>query len=199
MTDLINNNGKLAYYENFISDKEGVFDVLKKDILWRQDQITLYGKTHQTPRLHAWYGDKGAEYSYSQIQLPRNDWHPLLLDFKQKIESFLNVSFNGVLLNYYRDGQDSNGWHSDDEKELVRPVHIASLSFGAPRDFHLRKKGESKKDKSICLGSGSLLFMEAPFQEHWQHAIPKRKKLNQERVNLTFRLVKNIFDSDTLG
>lgn len=193
MAKIINQNGNCYFFEDFIPrDHQQIYQTLINEIHWQQDEITLYGKKHLTPRFHAWYADRGAQYTYSKIKLPRHEWHPLLLELKTKIEKKVGLTFNGVLLNYYRDGNDSNGWHSDDEKELVQPIHIASLSFGADRDFHFRRKGQTKKEASVVLSSGSLLFMEAPFQEHWQHALPKRKSLSEGRVNLTFRLVREL-------
>lgn len=158
-------------------------------INWRQDEITLYGKTHAIPRLHAWYGDPEADYSYSRIPLPRNDWFFELRDLKEKVEKKTGFRFNSVLANLYREGSDSNGWHSDNEKELVAPVTVASISLGAPRDFQFRRVGQTKCEETLLLEHGSLLLMKSPCQELWQHQVPKRKKVSGPRLNLTFRLV----------
>lgn len=194
----MNSNGQSAYqlkecieyFPDFLKDSDELYKELEESIQWRQDEISFYGKTYTIPRYHAWYGDLGANYSYSGIGLPRHDWNDLLLHLKDLVEERSGLSFNGVLLNFYRDGEDSNGWHADDEKELVRPISVASISLGASRDMQFRKKGETKTLEKIHLEDGSLLIMKSPCQEFFQHQIPKRKKVNDGRINLTFRMVK---------
>lgn len=188
---IISDKGECHYYSDFIKSQEKLYPILREKINWRSDDISLFGKTHPIPRLHAWYGDEGAEYRYSKIQLPRNEWTPELLKLKNQVENFTGLKFNSVLCNFYRDGSDSNGWHSDDESELVKPVNIASLSFGDARTMQFRPKGESKVKVSLELESGSLVVMKNPHQENWQHQIPKRAG-RSGRINLTFRLVKVI-------
>jgi alkylated DNA repair dioxygenase AlkB len=91
-------------------------------------------------------------------------------------------------VNLYRNGQDSNGWHADNEPELgINPV-IASLSLGATRRFDLRHNLSNKKI-SIDLTNGSLLLMKGEMQHFWKHQIAKSKKVDAARVNLTFRWV----------
>lgn len=180
----------LNYIPQFIKNSSEIYEELQKSIQWRRDEITLYGKKHAIPRYHAWYGDPGAQYSYSGIQLPRHDWTPTLTAIKKQIEEQSGISFNSVLLNFYRDGNDSNGWHADNEKELIRPIHVASISIGAARDMQFRRVGETKTLEKIYLENGSLLVMKSPCQENFQHQIPKRKTLSQGRINLTFRLVR---------
>ncbi len=180
----------MTYVENFIDSPGELYHQLRDQINWRQDHITLFGKTHAIPRFHAWYAEPNADYHYSGILLPRNDWSDLLLELKEKVEKKTSLHFNGVLLNYYRDGQDSNGWHADDEKELVRPIHVASISLGEERDMQFRLKGETKMHDKVLLGNGSLLVMKSPCQEKFQHQIPKRKRVNDGRINLTFRMVE---------
>lgn len=176
----------------YANDQANVlYEQLLTQTNWQQDTIVVYGKAHLTPRLSLWVGEPWMDYTYSNYTMKAQPWNPLLLSIKNKIEQACGESFNSVLLNNYRDGQDSNGWHSDDEPELgPRPV-IASLSLGAPRDFHLRhKKNKSLKHK-MTLDNGSLLMMRGTTQECWQHHIPKRAKASG-RINLTFRtIVKN--------
>lgn len=180
----------LSYIPNAIANEEELYSRLESGIAWRKDEITFFGKKHSIPRLHAWYGDDGADYSYSGIKLPREDWNQDLIEIKKVVEEFSGLSFNGVLLNYYRNGEDSNGWHSDDEKELLRPISVASVSLGMGRDMQFRRKGESKTLKKVFLESGSLLVMKEPCQENFQHQIPKRKNVEEGRINLTFRRVE---------
>jgi len=191
LTKVISENGECLYDENYIDNPNFYFSILKESLNWRIDQIRIFGKLFDIPRMHAWYGDEDSYYSYSNISLPINPWTKELLFLKQKIEKEFSLRFNGVLCNYYRDGVDSNGWHSDDEKELIRPTHIIGLSFGDNRSMQFRLKGQKKKSVDLELNSGSLIYMKAPHQDFWQHQIPKRKN-KKERINLTFRLVEKL-------
>ncbi|EAQ99853.1 alpha-ketoglutarate-dependent dioxygenase AlkB family protein [Maribacter sp. HTCC2170] len=113
-----------------------------------------------------------------------------LLEIKKKIEIITKIEFNSCLLNLYRDGKDSNGWHADDEKELgLNPV-IASISLGQERPFHLRNKKDKTLKHKMILEHGSLLLMKATTQHNWQHQIPKTRKPINKRINLTFRIIK---------
>lgn len=160
---------------------------------WRQERISLYGKTHTVPRLSCWVADPGLSYAYSNMTMNPVEWTAELLQIKLQIEDSLKTgsgahSFNSVLLNQYRDGQDSNGWHSDNERELGSMPVIASLSLGGGRDFHLRHKKDKALRKSMHLEHGSLLVMRGTTQHCWQHHIPKRTKADC-RINLTFRKI----------
>jgi alkylated DNA repair dioxygenase AlkB len=179
----------LIYRPNFIKDPKEMYGLLKNQVKWRQDNITLFGKTHAIPRYHAWYGEPGASYKYSRITMPINEWLPVIKKIKTEVEKLIKLKFNSVLLNYYRDGHDSNGWHSDNEPELLKPIHVASVSLGAIRDMQFRTVGLTKVERVLSLESGSLLVMKSPLQENWQHQIPKRKKVKEGRINLTFRMV----------
>lgn len=159
------------------------------NINWKQDFIKFFGKIHPLPRLTAWYGDPGASYAYSGIRSDPNPWNEGLLYLKQKLELALGVDFNSVLLNWYRDGSDSLNWHADDEKELGSEPTIASVSFGAPRDFLFRSKDSNKTDVSLTLENGSLVVMKGKTQQNWVHSIPKRKGVRGSRFNLTFRYI----------
>jgi alkylated DNA repair dioxygenase AlkB len=164
------------------------FERLLNEIVWRQDDIKVFGKIYAQPRLTALYGDTDKPYSYSGIRMQPTPFTPLLQGIKQDIEEATSARFTTVLLNLYRSGQDSNGWHSDDEKELGNNPEIASLSLGATRKFHLRHK-EKKLRHSIALEHGSLLLMKGSTQHCWQHQIPKTKKTVDPRINLTFRFI----------
>ena len=180
----------IEYRPNFYSRDESthLFDNLLDSTDWRQDTITVYGKAHLTPRLTSWIGEPWMDYSYSNHTMTAQAWSPLLLSIKHKIEDATGDSFNSVLLNYYRDGKDSNGWHSDDEPELGAEPVIASLSLGAPRNFHLRHKKDKSLTHKMSLDHGSLLMMRGQTQACWQHHIPKRAKA-EARLNLTFRTI----------
>lgn len=160
------------------------------EIPWRQERITLFGKTHLQPRLLCWMGDPGRTYAYSGKRHDPEPWHPLVADLRGHVEDAAGERFNSVLLNLYRDGNDSMGFHADDEPELGdRPV-IASLSFGAERVMHFRHRHDrTMPAQRIPLPDGSLLVMHGDCQANWKHAIPKTRKAIGPRVNLTFRRI----------
>ena len=160
------------------------------EISWRAESIVVWGKTYSQPRLIAWYGDAGKNYTYSGIELTPLPWTAALLDIKSRVEAAARMNFNSVLLNYYRDHRDSMGMHSDDEPELgERPV-LASLSLGEERIFILKHKREKAlKPVRVQLASGSLLLMKGETQRYWKHAIEKETRPCGPRVNLTFRRI----------
>jgi len=185
-------NGEVCYFPNFYSKElaDEIFVALLKETSWQQDEITVYGKKHKQPRLTALYGNEGKSYSYSNIKMQPHLWTPLLQKIKVNIESEVQTYFTTVLLNLYRDGQDSNGWHADDEKELGTNPIIASLSFGAERSFHLKHNTLKDQKIKLILEHGSLLIMKGTTQHFWKHQIPKTTKPISERINLTFRVLK---------
>lgn len=152
-------------------------------IPWRQNEIRVFGKTHPEPRLTAWCGPT---YQYSNIRWEETPWITELESIRKTLIATTGFEFNAVLCNLYRDGNDSMGWHSDDEKEIDSHL-IASISLGEARNFNFRNK-KDKKSESIQLEHGSLLLME-DFQENWQHSVPKSKKVINPRMNLTFRRI----------
>jgi len=185
-------DGELYYDRFFFSNIEAnkYFNLLKKEIQWRQDNIKIFGKIYPQPRLTALYANNNKSYSYSNIKMQPITFTPTLFDIKSKIEKRLNSQFTSCLLNLYRNGQDSNGWHADNEKELgLNPV-IASLSLGAERIFHMKHRNYKKEKLKINLTNGSLLVMRGKTQHHWLHQIPKTRKKVEERINLTFRIIK---------
>ena len=156
---------------------------------WRQEEITVYGKPYLQPRLSAWHGD--LSYSYSGIRLEPLPWTPTLLDLKACVEALTENQFNSVLLNYYRDQNDSMGMHSDDERELGSQPAIASLSLGEERTFLLKHKTRKNlKTVKLALPPGSLLLMQGDTQRYWRHGINKERRPCGPRVNLTFRAIK---------
>ncbi|GHA10816.1 alpha-ketoglutarate-dependent dioxygenase AlkB [Arenicella chitinivorans] len=165
-----------------------LFDVLLNETDWQQDTVRVFGKKHLAPRLSRWVGDPGLRYAYSGLTMETVPWTDTLLAIRADAEGACGASFNSVLLNFYRDGRDSNGWHSDDEPELGGQPQIASLSFGAARDFRLRHKTDPQLKYTLALENGSLLFMCGPTQANWQHHIPKRANAGP-RINLTFRSI----------
>lgn len=185
-------DAEIAYFPNFISTEKAdeLFHKLQTEIPWQQDTITVYGKNHLQPRLTALFGNEGKPYGYTNIVMQPHNWNPLLMFLKEAIEKVCEENFTTVLLNYYRNGQDSNGWHSDNEKELGRNPIIASLSFGEERVFQLKHNTIETAKQNIVLEHGSLLLMKGTTQHYWKHQIPKTKKEIGSRINLTFRIIK---------
>ncbi|MEO8235156.1 MAG: alpha-ketoglutarate-dependent dioxygenase AlkB [Flavobacterium sp.] len=184
-------DAEIEYYPHFFSSAKANELLLKlqNEIPWQQDNITVYGKSHAQPRLTALFGNEGKPYGYSNIVMQPHHWSPLIIFIKEEVEKICNENFTTVLLNLYRDGQDSNGWHADNEKELGRNPIITSVSFGVERVFQL-KHNKLELKQNIVLEHGSLLIMKGTTQHFWKHQIPKTKKQIGARINLTFRTIK---------
>jgi alkylated DNA repair dioxygenase AlkB len=184
-------NADLQYWGAFYGDSEasGLMKCLETEVDWRQEPIKLFGKEVMQPRLTALAGDEGLEYGYSGIKMKAKGWHGSVAKIKDDVEKTTGSRYNVALMNYYRDGQDSMSWHSDDEAELGRNPVIASVTLGAERVFKLRHKQDRSLKLDIPLAHGSLLLMAGETQHFWQHAIMKTKKQTGARINLTFRLV----------
>jgi alkylated DNA repair dioxygenase AlkB len=161
-------DGEVLLFEQFFDapTSKHLFDTFKKTIQWKQEPIKMFGKLVMQPRLTAWYGDPDKSYRYSGITMEPLSWTTALLQVKKSIETKTDTIFNSVLLNFYRDGNDSMGWHRDNEPEL-----------------HKEKKC------SLPLSNGSLLLMQGATQHHWEHGLPKTKQAIGERINLTFRRI----------
>lgn len=179
--------GRVRYWPAFVAETEAnmVMAELQK-LNWSQDHLTIGGKTVAIPRLQAWYGEPGAHYRYSGLSLRPQAFTPTLRLLKERIEAVCTYHFNSVLANFYRDGNDSVGWHSDDEPELGSAPAIASLSFGATRRFRLKHKRQ-RQTCELSLGHGDLIIMEPHTQQHWYHQVPKTRQPVDSRINLTFR------------
>ncbi|SFA74403.1 Alkylated DNA repair dioxygenase AlkB [Flavobacterium swingsii] len=184
-------DAEIEYYPDFfpLAKANELFLKLQNEIPWQQDNITVFGKMHAQPRLTALFGNEGKPYGYSNIVMQPHAWSPLIVFIKDEVEKICNENFTTVLLNLYRDGKDSNGWHADNEKELGRNPIIASVSFGTERVFQLKHNTLELK-QNIVLQHGSLLIMRGTTQHFWKHQIPKTKKEIEPRINLTFRIIK---------
>ncbi|AVR44776.1 alpha-ketoglutarate-dependent dioxygenase AlkB [Christiangramia fulva] len=184
-------NGEYIHIPGFFNKAKAdkFFQSLLQNIEWKQESMNMYGKEIKFPRLTAWYGENDKPYSFSGITLNPNPWNKELLEIKEKIETEAEVTFNSVLLNRYRDGNDSISWHTDAEKELGKNPVIASVNFGAERKFQL-KHIETGEKVELLLKHGSLLVMKGELQHYWKHQVPKTKAKVAERINLTFRVIK---------
>lgn len=182
-------NGEMDYYPTFFSVQESnsYMQALMNSLAWKQESMRLYGKEVLFPRLMAWYGDTGSAYRFSGTTYEPQHWTKELREIKDRITPYCKASFNSVLANLYRNGNDAMGWHADDEPELGLHPIIASVNFGAARKFRLRYKSDHKLTYEVGLTHGSLLVMKGTLQEYWEHQIPKTKKVLSERINLTFR------------
>jgi alkylated DNA repair dioxygenase AlkB len=180
---------EVYYYSDFIPPERqaAYFEQLLKHVKWQQDDIKIFGKIYAQPRLTALYAENKTPYSYSSITMHPQPFTPVLQELKQLVEHKTGHSFTTCLLNLYRDGQDSNGWHADDEKELGKNPIIASISLGAPRFFKFRSKNNKTDTCKLLLSPGSLLLMKGSTQHFWQHQLPKTAKPVGSRINLTFR------------
>jgi alkylated DNA repair dioxygenase AlkB len=184
-------DARLRYFQYFFNtdEAEHFYSKLSETIPWQQDPITVFGKTYDQPRLTALHANNIKPYSYSGITMYPNQMTTELTAIYDRIRTISSVEFTSVLLNLYRDGKDSNGWHADNEKELGKSPSIASVSFGAQRFFHLKHRTIKEARLKVLLHSGSLLLMEGDTQEKWLHQIPKTAKPIQPRINLTFRKI----------
>ena len=182
------NDLKIRVVDHFFNSNESDEFLYKliKNISWESMMIKMFGKDLKIPRLQCWIGDEGCDYKYSVKKLNRHDWSAELLLIRKKIFKELKIDFNSVLANYYRDGKDSMGWHSDDEKELGSNPTIASISFGSERNLYFRNK-ITKETISIPQAHGCLIVIDGKTQKNWQHSIKKTQKIIGPRINLTFR------------
>lgn len=191
INNILPKDGIVSYYPDIIKNDKAdrYFDLLLKNICWKNDEVIVFGKHIVTPRKVAWYGDSDFLYTYSNVPKKALVWTHELLELKKIVEDVTKTGFNSCLLNLYRNGDDSISWHSDDEKSLGKNTIIASLSFGAERKFLFRHK-QTKQTISVILEHGSLLVMKERTQDDWLHSLPKSRKITKSRINLTFRTIK---------
>ena len=185
--ELLSGDGSAILFPEFLPEEQA--DVAFADLAltntWEQQSLLMYGKFVDEPRLSTWHSD-AQSYTYSgRARIPK-PWTPLLQSIRSQCETKTNHSFNGVLVNYYRDGKDHLGWHSDDEIINGPEPLIASISLGAERRFDMRHR-DTREIVSTSLGHGSLLVMSGLSQRCWEHRIPKMLRLADARINLTFR------------
>ncbi|WP_144210511.1 alpha-ketoglutarate-dependent dioxygenase AlkB family protein [Shewanella donghaensis] len=177
----------LTYIKGFLSEVEQQQIFSEVDCYpFDRPIITIYGKQHPIPRSQVWFADKGCEYQYSSLLISPKPWPSALSLLRQRISNELQLQTNGVLVNRYENGTESMGWHSDDEAEIVADTEIVSVSLGAKRTFAVRHK-QSKFTQHYELESGDLLIMHKGMQAQWQHSVPKRLRVKDCRINLTFR------------
>jgi len=170
-------------------DADRAFAEVSAEVPWEQHHIVMFGKRSAVPRLDVWMGDPGAIYSYSGIDMALHPWTPAVDSLRDRVSEAVGVRFNSALLNRYRDGCDSVGWHADDEPELGPEPVIAALSLGATRTFRLKRRDDAAVRQSCSLQHGDLLVMSGRTQAEWLHYVPRTAKVVDERISLTFRVV----------
>jgi alkylated DNA repair dioxygenase AlkB len=182
----IRDGGRLLYDPVFYTPIEAdtLFAWLRANIPWRQEAV--HGRP--LPRLNAWFSDAGLKYSYSGVSHLGSGWAPQVAEIKRRLEEATGTAFNSLLLNLYRDGRDSIGFHTDAEPELGLDPVVATVSFGSERVFLLKHKG-TKETITYQLSHGSLLVMGGTSQHHWLHSVPKTEAMVGERISLTFRRI----------
>ncbi|SDS15387.1 alpha-ketoglutarate-dependent dioxygenase AlkB family protein [Christiangramia echinicola] len=184
-------NAEIEYYQGFLNEMKA--NEYLKNLLqlnsWRHEKIKLFGREIFQPRLTTLFGESGKNYTYSGLEMTPEPFTQELIEIKDLCEEISNTNYNVCLANLYRDGRDSMGWHSDDEKELGKEPVIASVSLGAERIFHLKHKKDQTARYKIKLHHGSLLVMKGPTQKFWKHQLPKTKQTVSPRINLTFRKI----------
>jgi len=189
-TNLLPHDGVVNYYGKVLKQREAsyYFNKLLNTIEWKNDEAIIFGKHIITKRKAAWYGDAGYLYTYSNTTKQALRWTVELLQLRKIAEGITGEVFNSCLLNLYHNGDEGMAWHSDDEKSLGKNTAIASFSFGAERKFSLKHK-KTKQAVAVLLENGSLLLMKDTTQTNWMHCLPKSKKVNHPRINLTFRTI----------
>ena len=170
-------------------EAHALFLALREEIPWEVHRIRIFGREVDSPRLSCWIGDADASYVYSRTRFEPQPWTVTLAKLRVRLEALCGARFNSVLVNLYRDGNDSMGWHSDDEPELGPRPTIASLSLGTPRRFRLRSRGQPITTYTLVLPPGSVLCMAGDTQRHYRHELPKMRGVGAARINLTFRYV----------
>ncbi|NJD04944.1 MAG: alpha-ketoglutarate-dependent dioxygenase AlkB [Methylococcaceae bacterium] len=188
--NLAERDGELYYQAGFLDAAEAdhALQVLQGEMAWDQEVVTIVGRRIQVPRLVAWHGDPEAIYRYSGLNHLPKPWTPTLHALRERVKTVSDLRFNSVLGNWYRTGEDSMGWHADQEKSLGANPWIASVSLGAERLFKLRHNS-GKPSLELFLGHGSLLLMGGCLQHRWRHCLPKSRSVTGARINLTFRLI----------
>ena len=189
VSNLLPKDGQAYYFSNFLTNEiqEEFFLALKKESDWIQEELKLFGKKVLSPRLTCYYGEK--PYTYSGLLHKAKPYPKAITTLLHSLKTQHGLAFNSVLLNYYRDGQDSMGWHQDNEKELGKNPVIASVNLGETRKFSFKHLADKTSTTHIDLEGGSLLIMKGTTQHYWKHQLPKTKKEKGERINITFRSI----------
>ncbi|MET0242746.1 MAG: alpha-ketoglutarate-dependent dioxygenase AlkB [Flavitalea sp.] len=194
---VIPHHGEVLLYPGFftVETADELMTSLLSNIPWKQEPIRIFGKEVMQPRLTCWMADKTVDYTYSGTTMKGKGWIEPADSILDLVSAVAGIRFNGALFNLYRNGQDSMGWHRDNEKELGPNPVIASVTFGQERVFRFRDYKTKKEKYEVLLTHGSLLIMKGETQHYWEHSIPKSKSINDQRINITFRQLGNFGES----
>ena len=187
----IEDGGPVYLWKGFLNSEfsQKAFKELQQ-LTWGQEIIKMYGKEYLATRKTTSMGNPGTSYSYSgKTSEPLPTWHPIVLEIKTLVESVTKEDYNYALLNYYEDGNSKIGFHADDEKDLDSNSGISSISLGCSRDFQIKKNGRGTRSTNIPLDNGDLLLMSGNTQKNYKHSVPVRKRVDQPRINITFRKI----------
>lgn len=187
--ELLGDGSSASYWPDAFAPAlaDRLLGALLEETDWRQEEITVVGRRVLQPRLTAWQGDPGTDYRYSGLELHPQPWGAAVSEVRTRVESVAGVRFDSVLLNLYRDGRDSMGWHADDETALGAEPVIASATFGDIRRFVLKRRDDSSVRVEVQPAHGSVIVMSGRAQHEWLHHVPKTARPVAPRVNLTFR------------
>lgn len=164
-----------------------LFHTLCNHLPWDRPQVRVFGRAHLVPRLTCWVADHGVTYRYSGLTHEGQGWPAAMDNLRDRVAILTGRRPNGALANLYRDGDDSMGWHRDNEPELGAHPWVLSYNLGAARDFAFRPYGSGRQSRVIALEHDSLLVMSPEVQTHFEHALPRRRRVREPRLNLTFR------------
>jgi len=188
--ELLPFDGSALLIPRFISSVEStrLFAQLNEETPWEMPEMVMFGKKYPQAGFSTWFTNTNVSYVYSGITRTPHAMTPVLHDVMGRCALVSGAEYNSVLVNLYRDGNDSVSWHSDNEEINGSEPTIASVSLGATRRFDLRHK-ESGETVRVDLEDGSLLVMSGLSQHCWVHQIAKTKAKVGPRINLTFRRV----------
>ncbi|AMX02607.1 hypothetical protein A3224_08450 [Microbulbifer thermotolerans] len=185
--------GKALLIPTWISPLETavIYRNCLQELLWEQPRLRLFGKQYPIPRLHAFVADPAVIYRWSGLELRPQSWNDCLAALRSRLRAE-GFQFNSVLANYYRGGEDSMGWHADDEKALGDWPVVATVSLGQERSLGFKPRAGGKR-LSVLLPNGSLLLTSGAVQRHWLHGVSKSARKLGGRISLTFRAIRTGF------
>lgn len=183
------------YCESYIDNANSVFDCIDKEVQWSNFPVSIGGRSIASPRWNFYMGDSGAlSFRYTGFTRLPSEWTPNVEKLRNEMQDVVrkirpdHPLINAVLGNRYDDGKHYIGFHQDDERDLQKDAFIVSVSLGATRDF-IFKSVHTNKKIVIPLERGSVICMGGETQKNWKHGVPKRLRVSEPRINLTFRSI----------
>ncbi|KAK9806694.1 hypothetical protein WJX73_009610 [Symbiochloris irregularis] len=178
----------VTYCQGAFPQPSSLFQTVQDEVSWEHKEVTVMGRRVMQPRMVAYMADDTSmQYTYSHTTLSPHAWTPGVAAIKETVEQIADHKFNSCLLNLYRTGSDHLSWHSDNEALYGDEPVIGSVSLGAARSFMLRRNSDHKDKRHFLVGAGDVLVMSGTTQQHWMHSVPKRARVAEARINLTFR------------